>query len=622
MPESKRSFFRLPVEKIGNPFLRGIARVMRLPVEALLGFPVLNRIYRRVLALPEETPFESRVLQVMRITPGVKPEELARIPTEGPVVVIANHPFGGIEGVLLLERLKTIRPDVKAMANYMLAAIPEMRDDFIFVDPFAGSGSVRANLRPMKECIRWLGDGHLLIIFPAGEVAHFTWAARRVTDPKWQVNVASIIQKSKASVTPVFFRGRNNLFFQIAGLIHPRLRTVLLPRNFANKQGKTLRFTVGSTLPPKMLEAFANDRQRLLHFLRFRVDLLAERNGGNPSGPREWVRRLAKSLPIAPISLNRMEGVNRQEPIIPPVPVAELAEEIASLPPEALLLKSGESAVYVARAAEIPRCLREIGRLRETTFRAIGEGTGKSIDLDAFDDDYLHLFMWQTAKQEIVGAYRLGLTDVIIREKGVKGLYTRTLFRFGESLLQNMPPAIEMGRSFIRQEYQKAYTSLFLLWKGISYYLAHNPHYRVLFGPVSITNEYLESSRSLMLSSLRLNYMNAKLAPLVQPTTPPKDKHRFQWYLQTYQECLDNIDQVAGVVAEIEPDGKDIPVLVRQYLKLNGKFLAFNVDPDFSSVIDGLVVVDLAESAEKTIRRYMGNENADAFFAYHHLHGR
>ena len=143
-----------------------------------------------------------------------------------------------------------------------------------------------------------------------------------------------------------------------------------------------------------------------------------------------------------------------------------------------------------------------------------------------------------------------------------------------------------------------------------------------LFGPVSITNEYLESSRSLMLSSLRLNYMNAKLAPLVQPTTPPKEKTRFQWYLQTYQECLDNIDQVAGVVAEIEPDGKDIPVLVRQYLKLNGKFLAFNVDPDFSSVIDGLVVVDVAESAEKTIRRYMGNENADAFFAYHHLHGR
>ena len=361
MPEAKRVFFRLPVEKIRNPFLRGLARVLRLPVEALVGFPTLNRIYRGVLALPAETPFERRVLEVMRITPGVAEEELAKIPKEGPVVVVANHPFGGIEGVLLLERLKTVRPDVKAMANYMRAAIPEMREDFIFVDPFAGTGSVRANLRPMKECIRWLGDGHLLIIFPAGEVAHFTWKDRRVVDPKWQVNVASIIQKSKASVTPIFFRGRNNLLFQIAGLIHPRLRTVLLPRNFANKQGKTLRFTVGSTLPPKMLEAFANDRSRLLHFLRFRVDLLAERNGGHAAGPREWVRRLAKSLPIAPISLNRMEGSTRQETIVPPVPAEELEAEIAALPPDAFLLKSGENAVYCASAAQIPRCLRGKG---------------------------------------------------------------------------------------------------------------------------------------------------------------------------------------------------------------------------------------------------------------------
>lgn len=617
---TRRKFFALPVDKIRNRFLRGLVRCFAPIVEWLVAFPKLNAIYRDVLSKTDDIPFETRVLQSMRITVGVTDEDLSRLPKTGPVVVVSNHPFGGIEGVILIERLKTIRPDVKAMANYLLGAIPEMKEDFIFVDPFASANSIKSNLRPMKECLLWLEAGHVLIIFPSGEVSHFDWHWWRVRDPKWQPNVASIILKSKASVVPAFFFGHNGWFFQLAGMIHPLLRTALLPREFANKCRKTLRFTVGSALPNKVFDRFQNDRQRILHFLRFRSEMLAERAGKTVKGPIQWVRSLAVSLPLGLRSSNRLDELRNQEAIIPRVPLEELESDLANLPPDCKLIASGDSEVYVAAAAQLPHVLREIGRLREETFRAVGEGTGKSIDLDPFDQTYRHLFMWNKAKREIVGAYRLGLTDEIIRDQGVKGLYTRTLFEYNDRLLQEMPPAVEMGRSFVRQEYQKAFTSLFLLWKGISLFLAHNPRYRVLFGPVSITNEYLETSRALMVSSLKLNYMNAKLSPLVKPTTPPKEKRRFQWYLQTYQECIDNIDQVAGVVAEIEPDGKDIPVLLRQYLKLNGKFLAFNVDPDFSSVIDGLVVVDLADSEEKTVRRYMGNELAEQYFRYHGIH--
>jgi putative hemolysin len=277
---------------------------------------------------------------------------------------------------------------------------------------------------------------------------------------------------------------------------------------------------------------------------------------------------------------------------------------------------AGDFEVFIASAQQIPMCVREIGRLRELTFRAVGEGTNKPADLDEFDAYYMHLVMWNTVRQEIAGSYRLGLTDKIIEQHGIKGLYTRTLFKFDTQLMEKLPPTIEMGRSFIRIEYQKAYTSLFLLWRGIATFLARNPHYRVLFGPVSITNEYREASRCMILASMRQTYMDEELAPLVKPKFPPRPPQRAEWSLKEYRYLLNDIEHVAEYVSEIEPDGKDIPVLLRQYLKLGGRLLAFNVDLDFSSVVDGLIVVDLARTPVKTLRRYMGND-AEAYLKSH-----
>ena len=592
--------FELPTHKIRNRILRGLARLLKRPIECASGLRADDDIYARAWKMPKEIPFCDRVLQAVGVRTRFFEEDLSQVPKEGAVVVVANHPFGGIEGVILLSLLRRIRPDVKAMANYLLESIPEMRGDFIFVDPFGTKGATKVNMRPIKESLTWLKEGHLLIVFPSGEVSSFDRRTLRVRDPAWNPSIAALVRKTGATVVPMFFPGRNSVAFNLAGFIHPRLRTLLLPRQFANKKGRALSVRIGTPLSTKALEPFSTDDEQLIKYLRFRSYLLAERE----------THRTRRFISLHPPMLP-------PDPIIAPIPSAILAREIAGLPASCKLIAASDFEVYIGEAGQIPSCLREIGRLREATFRAVGEGTGNEIDLDAFDDYYYHLFMWNTARQEIVGSYRLGLTDTIVKEHGVHGLYTRTLFKFDERLMQQIPPAIEMGRSFIRTEYQKAYTSLFLLWRGISAFIGRNPHYRVLFGPVSITNEYREASRCMILASMRQTCMEDSLKHLVKPKFPPKPPRRSEWCLEEYAEYINDIDQVAEYVAELEPDGKDIPVLIRQYLKLSGKLLAFNVDPEFSSVVDGLIMVDLSQSSPKTLRRYMGNDVAEAYFKYH-----
>ena len=568
--------FELPIHKIHTKVLRGLARLLKRPIESVFGLRAMDRIYARAWKMPKEIPFSDRALQGIGVRTGFSDEELRQVPKEGPVVVVSNHPFGGVEGVILLSLVRRVRPDIKAMANYLLGAIPEMREDFIFVDPFGAKNSAKANLRPIKDSLTWLKDGHVLIVFPSGEVSSFDRHTWRVRDPAWSASIAALVRKTDATVVPMFFTGRNSIIFNLMGLLHPRFRTLMLPRQLVNKKGKTLSVRIGSPLTTKALEPFSMDDAQLIKYLRFRSYLLAERETHRSR------RFISLHPPMMP-----------PDPIIAPVPSDILAREIAALPADSKLIAAGDFEVYIAPSAQIPFCLREIGRLREATFRAVGEGTGNEIDLDDFDPYYSHLFMWNKERKEIVGSYRLGMTDKILEEHGVHGLYTRTLFKFDERLMEKISPAVEMGRSFIRAEYQKAYTSLFLLWKGISMFLGQNPRYRILFGPVSITNEYREASRCMILASMRQTCMADDLVDLVKPKFPPKPPRFSEWCLKDYTEYLNDIDQVAGYVAEIEPDGKDIPVLLRQYLKLGGKLLAFNVDPDFSSVVDGLIVVDL-----------------------------
>ncbi|MFN7983565.1 MAG: GNAT family N-acyltransferase [Vicinamibacterales bacterium] len=288
-----------------------------------------------------------------------------------------------------------------------------------------------------------------------------------------------------------------------------------------------------------------------------------------------------------------------------------VAWDIAKLPTSACLVASGEFQVFVATARQIPAALAEIGRLRECTYRAIGEGTGRTLDLDTFDEDYLHLFLWDRARRVIVGAYRIGQTDRVTAERGVEGLYTRTLFRYDERLIARLSPALELGRAFVRAEYQKDFSPLLLLWKGIGQFVVQHPRYRVLFGPVSISARYSDSSHNLLMAFLEQNHRDHDLAELVRAVNPAQPRSAASTTVPK------KLEETNALVAQSEADGKGVPVLLRQYLKLNARLLGFNVDPDFGDALDALMMVDLTNVAPGILHRYLGRTGADAFLAHH-----
>jgi putative hemolysin len=297
-----------------------------------------------------------------------------------------------------------------------------------------------------------------------------------------------------------------------------------------------------------------------------------------------------------------------------PVEPRALQHEAEALEPEEILLESGDYRVCVAPSARIPDTLREIGRLREISFRQAGEGTGRSLDLDRFDKHYLHLWVSHRETGEVAGAYRLIGTDAATAPRQ---LYTSTLFRFRPGLLESLHPALELGRSFVRPERQKSYQALLLLWKGIGRYVARHPRYRTLFGPVSISREYTAASRALMVSYLEGCCTRRELADQVEPRRQFRGARLHGADAALLAPLLRNLEELSEVVADMEADGKGLPVLLRQYLQLGGAVLAFNVDRAFSNVVDGLVVVDLARLAPAHLEKYLGREGAGAFRAYH-----
>ena len=304
--------------------------------------------------------------------------------------------------------------------------------------------------------------------------------------------------------------------------------------------------------------------------------------------------------------------------VIDEVPRATLQAEIDALPPDKRLIDHGRFHVYCAGAAQIPWALREIGRLRELTFRAVGEGTGRSSDIDLFDAFYLHLFVWDAHAAAIVGAYRLGLVDEILARHGKRGLYTHSLFKYRTRMLDSLSPAIELGRSFVRAEYQRSFAPLLLLWAGIGRFIERSPQYAVLFGPVSISARYAPASRRLIVEYVSAYRADTRLAREVRPRRPFRDGPRTA-PPGAAMSAPASLDELSRRVAEIEHDGKGVPVLLRQYLQLGGRLLGFNLDRDFADTLDGLIMVDLREVEEAVLARYMGKRGAAAFRAYHAL---
>lgn len=591
-----RDFFK-------NPLQRKVFSIIGGAVEKALAIDRINQLYYAVATLDDDRHFLDRVLDVMNIETKVSESDLQRIPKTGSLVVVANHPFGGIEGIILGALLRSVRPDVKLMANFLLKAIPDLHDSLIFVDPFDRDESAKINLKPIKESIRWLKEGGVLGVFPAGEVSHIDLRRGGIRDPEWSPTIARLIRLTESPALPVFFRGSNSLIFQILGMVHPRFRTGMLPRELLNKRNKTIEVRIGNLIPFKRLSEFDDDKA-MMDYLRMRTYHLRRRK----EEPKPIFRKA-----IFPIRMVKPEQVE----VAPPVDSALLKTDIAKLPPSQLLVESGDFQVFFAEAEQIPNILREIGRLRELTFRGVGEGTGQAIDLDRFDDYYIHVFVWNKSKSEIVGAYRLGKSDEIVRRLGIKGLYTSTLFRYRKQLLQKIGPALEMGRSFVRPEYQKNFSPLMLLWKGIALYIADHPQYKILFGPVSVNNDYQSSSRQLLISFLKMNNFEPELAKLVKARKPPLTNPFHAWQLRRQQAVVNDLDEIDALISDLETDLKGVPILLRQYLRLGGRLLGFNIDPSFGYCLDGLILVDLTETDQSLLVKYMGREKAQRFLAYH-----
>jgi putative hemolysin len=540
--------------------LRGWRRRL---VEVLPGVSHLNRLFDDCERRPEPR-FVERALAALGV--GLDVDDVARIPAAGPAIIAANHPTGALDGLALLSLVGHRRRDVKLLANDWLASITPLAGELLPVDAF-GDGR-RANAAPMRAAVRWLRDGHALVVFPAGVVSHLRPGAGVIVDPAWQTGVARLARLTAATLVPCFIDGRNSALFQALGLLNPWLRTALLPRELLRRRGSRVCIRVGREVPPK--------------------DVLGV-------GDAELTRRLRELV----YALR-----DHQRP-----PSRGAQAEVRSLPLERTLVATDEYSVFWCRASEAPALMQEIGRAREQTFRAVGEGTGRAVDTDRFDADYLHLCLWDRHDDALAGAYRMRVVDEALRPEA---LYTHTLFDFDRRLVASLAPGLELGRAFIVPAHQRKHQPLLLLWSGIAKFAAAHPRIRHLFGAVSVGASYSAAARTFLAAYLRRHALDALRAPLVAPRHPlsglehadagaPVDPQRF-----------------SATVQALDHGGKGLPVLLRQYLKLQARVLDFSVDPAFGDVLDVLVTVDLPAAPPSLLRRYMGEGAAEAYLRQHH----
>lgn len=364
---------------------------------------------------------------------------------------------------------------------------------------------------------------------------------------------------------------------------------------FVSGEGRERRVRVGAPIPAARLAETGDDRA-LLAWLRLRAGLLRHRPVSPPaSGP----------------------ALAGAEPVAGEMAAELLAAEIEAIPRGQRLVETERFVVVQARAHQLPVCVREIGRLREIAFRAVGEGTGRPLDLDAHDRTYRHLVLYDHRARRIAGAYRFAPTDEVVPVFGRDGLYTSTLFRFAPGFPLELGPALELGRSFVREEYQRTFAPLLLLFRGLGAYLAANPRYRVLFGAVSVSASYSPYSRELIAAALGTPGAMHPLSSQVAPRHPLRTRRAVSGEIRRLVAATRDVAELSTLVSDVEPDARGLPVLLREYLKLGGRLLGWSVDPAFGSVLDGLVAVDLARTEPRLLEAYLGREPARVLRAAH-----
>lgn len=548
----------------------------------LLGYPLLTPLFKRLLGwlLNERAfadfatryphlhglDFVEQALTRLDSDYRVSEAQLEHIPASGRVILVANHPIGSLDGLTLLQLLGRIRPDVKIVANQLLAQLAPLRPLLLPVDNMAGKTDRQAILA-MNEHLAHEGA---LVIFPAGEVSRL--GLKGVKDGPWQAGFIKLAQRTRTPLVPIHLGGRNSLWFYLASWLNKPASALLLVRQLFRQQGQTLPVTIGARIP---LGSF----QEL---------------------PAKTAARLVRNH-LYQIGRGKAGRLQTEAPIALPEDRRQLKQAIESC--EQLGATPDGQGIYLYRRHELSHSviLRELGRLREIAFRAVGEGSGKRRDLDGFDNDYHHLILWDPARLDIIGAYRFAPVAELLASKGKDGLYSHTLFGFEEKLLPRLEQAIELGRSFIQPAYWGK-RGLDYLWFGIGAYLARYPRYRYLFGPVSLSGSLPPPAKDLLVSFYRQHFApELALAPSRRPY--PETQPLF--------EGVDYGADLKALKARLDNLGCAIPTLYKQYSELcepgGVQFMDFGIDPDFNHCIDGLVWVDVSRIKPHKRARYIGS---------------
>ncbi len=544
------------------------------------GLHDLNKLYEKLYQY-NGVDFTRAYFKQSKITLQVDENELARIPKKGAFITVSNHPYGGIDGLALIELIARKRPDYKVLANFLLKKIEPISDFFIAVNPFEDYRGVASSVAGMKLARKHVEDGKPLGIFPAGEVSTRQRHTKGITDKPWQKQAVKLIRNAQVPVIPIYFHGHNSWTFHLLGRIHPALRTLRLPHELTKAKDLTIRIRIGNPIPVEDQDDLKNIDQ-FSAFLRARTYSL---------GMALSRRKIKVPVP----------KLNRPEPI-PEGVSRELLEEDLEKIPHLRLFNQQNFDVYLAPARAIPNLLLEIGRLREVTFRQEGEGTNKKIDLDQFDAYYQHLILFDRQAGKLAGAYRIGMGQEIIRTYGRKGFYTNTLFKMKDGVVPILNNALELGRSFIIPEYQNKRLPLFLLWRGILTVLVNNPTYCYIIGPVSISNYYSKVSKSIIVAFIRQHYFDHELARFIQPKKrfkiDPKIMEEAHTLLKTSGGDVRKLDKI---INDIEPAIRSAPVLLKKYIQQNARIIGFNVDPKFNEALDGLMILDFRHVNKNTI---------------------
>lgn len=553
-----------------------------------------NKIYDRNKHLTD-LDFLNALLDEFKIKFEIPEEDLKRLPKNGAYITISNHPLGGIDGILLLKLMLEQREDFKIIANFLLHRIEPLKPYVMPVNPFEDRKDVKSSITGFKNALRHLQDGHPLGIFPAGEVSTYK-DDKLIIDKPWEEAAIKLIKKAEVPIVPIYFHAKNSRLFYQLSRISDTLRTAKLPSELLTQKNRVIKVRIGNPIKVAAQKEYT-DLPSFTEFLRKKTYMLAKsfetksrlstipQTLKTPKEPKEIAVSINSDVIVEEIDLLRNDGRR--------------------------LLQSKNYEVFLAPANEMPNTLQEVGRLREITFRAIGEGTNEAIDLDKFDRYYHHMFLWDSDAQKIAGAYRMGLGSEIFEKYGIDGFYLQDLFRFEPELHTMMSQSIEMGRAFIIKEYQQKPMPLFLLWKGIVHTTLRFPEHKYLIGGVSISNQFSNFSKSLMIEFMKSHYYDPYIAQYIHPKKEFKVRLKDADKEFVFDESAADLNKFDRLIDEVEPGSLRLPVLIKKYIKQNAKVVAFNVDPLFNNAIDGLMYIRIADLPESTVKPVMEEFQAE-----------